>query len=296
MHLAIQFFMKNILKLIRPHQYIKNLFIFLPLFFAGKMIDGALFLKTCIAFVAFSAAASTIYIFNDFVDVNDDRRHPQKKFRPLALGAISKKNTAFLIIILFISSLSLMLLLSLHATTILSIYILLNIAYTFYLKHIALIDVTIIAIGFVLRLFVGASVTNISLSMWIVLMTFLLALFLALAKRRDDIQIFLNTGKKMRKVVDGYNLKLIDGAMIIMASVVIVTYILYTTSMDVMQRLQNEYIYITTLFVILGIMRYLQITLVNNDSGSPTKIALKDTFMKAIILAWVLSFAWILYL
>ncbi|CAN2044661.1 membrane hypothetical protein [Candidatus Magnetomoraceae bacterium gMMP-13] len=119
---------------------------------------------------------------------------------------------------------------------------------------------------------------------------------MALGKRRDDLLIFLNGGQKVRQVIDGYNLKLIDGAMIIMASVVIVAYILYTTSADVVQRFQNQYLYITAFFVILGIMRYLQIVFVEENSGSPTKIILKDKFMQITILTWILSFVWIIYL
>ena len=198
--------------------------------------------------------------------------------------------------IFFILGISLMATLSLQAVAILGFYITLNIGYSFYLKHIAILDVTIIAIGFALRLFVGSTTTRIPLSMWIVVMTFPLALFLALAKRRDDILIFLETDNKVRKVIDGYNLQLIDGTMMIMASVVIVAYILYTTSGTVVQRLQSEYLYLTALFVILGIMRYLQITFVEKDSGTPTKIVLKDRFMQLAILAWVFSFIWIIYL
>jgi 4-hydroxybenzoate polyprenyltransferase len=170
-----------------------------------------------------------------------------------------------------------------------------NIAYSFYLKHIAILDVVIIAIGFVLRLFIGSAVTGIPLSMWIVLMTFLLALFMALAKRRDDMLIYLDTGKKMRKVIDGYNLQFLDTAMSIMASVVIVAYVIYTSSAEVIARVNSEYLYLTGLFVILGIMRYLQVAFVLKDSGSPTKIVLKDRFMQLTLIGWVLTFAWILY-
>lgn len=246
--------------------------------------------------MAFSVSASAIYILNDYQDIEEDRQHPKKKYRPLASGSISKKGAISLISIFSIVGISLMAALSLQAIAILGVYITLNISYSFHLKHIAILDVTIIAVGFVLRLFVGSTVTEIPLSIWIVIMTFLLALFMALAKRRDDVLIFLNTGKKMRKVIDGYNLQLIDGAMMIMASVVIVAYILYTTSIAVIQRLQSEYLYLTALFVILGIMRYLQIAFVENNSGSPTKIVLKDKFMQLTILAWVISFVWIIYL
>jgi 4-hydroxybenzoate polyprenyltransferase len=288
--------MKNIFTLIRPHQYVKNLFIFLPLFFAGQITNPALLINAFLAFVAFSISASAIYILNDYQDIKEDRQHPKKKYRPLASGSISKKGAISLMSIFFIVGISLMAVLSLQAIAILGAYITLNIGYSFHLKHIAILDVTIIATGFVLRLFIGSAVTEIPLSMWIIIMTFLLALFMALAKRRDDVLLFLNTGKKMRKVIDGYNLRLIDGAMMIMAFVVIVAYIFYTTSTAVVQRLHSEYLYLTALFVILGILRYLQIAFVENDSGSPTKIVLKDKFMQITILAWVFSFVWIIYL
>ncbi len=287
---------KNIFALIRPHQYIKNLFIFLPLFFAGQITNPELLANAFIAFMAFSASASAIYILNDCLDIEEDSRHPEKRRRPLASGSISKKSAATLISVFSIAGILIMARLSPEAFSILAAYIILNIAYNFYLKHISIADVAIIAIGFALRLFVGSKATMTPLSKWIIILTFLLALFLALAKRRDDILIFLNTGKKMRRAIDGYNLKFIDGAMSVMASVVIVAYILYTTSIDVVQRLQNENLYLTSMFVVLGIMRYLQITFVEKESGSPTKIVLHDKFMRTTILAWIFSFVWIIYL
>ena len=287
---------QNILKLIRPHQYIKNLFIFAPLFFVGQIANVELFLNLVVTFIAFSISASAIYILNDFQDIEEDRQHPEKKYRPLASGAISKKTAIVLMNTFFIVGISLMATLSLQALVILCLYIALNFGYSFYFKRIAILDVTIISIGFVLRLFVGSAVIQIPLSMWIVIMTFLLSLFLALAKRRDDVLLFINTGKKMRKAIGGYNLQFIDGAMMIMASVVIVSYILYTTSIDVFQSAQSEYLYLTALFVILGIMRYLQIAFIESDSGSPTKIIFNDKFIQVTILAWILSFVWIIYL
>ena len=285
----------SIIKLMRPHQYIKNFFIFLPLFFALKITDIQLFTNAFIAFVAFSLIASAIYILNDYHDIEEDREHPKKKNRPLASGEINKFQAIIMMLILSLVGFSLIAFLSLEATFIFAIYVTLNIAYTFYLKHIAILDVIIIAIGFVLRLFIGSAVTDIALSMWIVLMTFLLALFMALAKRRDDILIYLDTGKKMRKVIDGYNLQFLDTAMSIMASVVIVSYVMYTSSSEVITRINSEYLYITGIFVILGIMRYLQVAFVLKDSGSPTKIVLKDRFIQFTLIGWILSFTWILY-
>jgi len=285
----------NILKLIRPHQYIKNFFIFAPLFFAAKLVDSHLLLSTVIAFVAFSLAASAVYVFNDYIDIEDDRRHPKKKDRPLASGAISKSQAIIIMSVLSLSGLGLMFSISTEATAIALAYVVMNIAYSLHLKHIAILDVTIIAIGFVLRLFIGSVATGISLTSWIVVMSFLLALFLALAKRRDDVLIYLDTGKKMRKVIDGYNLRLVDTAMAIMASVTIVAYITYTISSEVVTRVNSEYLYLTSLFVILGIMRYLQIAFVMQESGSPTKIVLKDRFIQLTMLGWVSMFTWILY-
>ncbi len=288
--------MKNILLLIRPHQYVKNLFIFMPLFFMGQISDASLLINAFLAFLAFSLSASAIYILNDYQDIEEDRLHPKKKFRPLASGTVTKRKAIITMVFLLVFGTSMMAYLSLSGLLILCAYLLLNVAYSFRLKHISILDVTIIAIGFVLRIFVGASVTQIPVSMWIVIMTFLLALFLALAKRRDDVLIFQNTGQQMRKVIGGYNLQMIDGAMMIMGSVVIVAYLLYTTSQEVIERMESDHLYLTALFVILGIMRYLQIAFIESDSGSPTKIVFKDRFMQITIIAWLFSFAWIIYL
>ena len=285
----------DIIKLMRPHQYIKNLFIFLPLFFAARITDTTLLLDAFIAFVAFSLVASAVYTLNDYHDIEEDRRHPEKRHRPLASGAMSKPQAIGVMALLFIAGVALMASLSMPATATLLAYVGINFAYSLYLKHVAILDVTIIAIGFVLRLFIGSAVTGISLSMWIVIMTFLLALFMALAKRRDDVLIYLDSGKKMRKVIDGYNLQFLDTAMAIMASVVIVAYIIYTTSAEVIERIHSGHLYLTALFVIVGIMRYLQIALVQKESGSPTRILLEDRFMQVTLFGWITSFAWILY-
>lgn len=286
---------KNILIQIRVHQYVKNLFIFSPLFFAAKITELALLSNAAIAFVAFSLTASAIYTFNDYRDIDEDRQHPKKKNRPIASGAISKPQAIVFMAVLFITGFALMASLSREAVGILSAYTILNVAYSLKLKHVAILDVTIIAVGFVLRLFIGSAVTGIPLSMWIVVITFLLALFMALAKRRDDVLIFEDTGQKTRTVIDGYNLQFLNTAMAIMASVVIVAYTMYTTSAEVIARVHSEYLYLTSLFVILGIMRYLQLAFVFKDSGSPTKIVLKDRFMQVTMIGWALTFAVILY-
>ncbi len=279
----------------RPHQYIKNLFIFLPLFFAMKITNVALLSNAFIAFIAFSLTASAVYTLNDYHDIEEDRQHPKKKNRPLASGDISKPQAIVIMAVSGTVGFALMASLSLKAAGILLAYVVMNIAYSFSLKHISIVDVNIIAIGFVLRLFIGSVVTDIHLSKWIIIMTFLLALFMALAKRRDDVLIYLDTGKKMRKVIDGYNLQFLDTAMAIMASVVIVAYTIYTTSPEVVDRFHSDYLYLTSFFVILGVMRYLKIAFVHKNSGSPTRLVATDLFMQLVLLGWVLTFAWILY-
>ena len=285
----------NLFKLMRLQQAIKNLFIFMPLFFAGMIMDMALLHLALLAFVSFTCVASAVYIFNDFNDIEDDKLHPKKKHRPLAASLISTKMAVIVMLLLLSLGCGLMYFISLTALQILLAYVLMNVAYSLALKKIAIIDVSIIAIGFVLRLVIGSVVTDVPLSMWIVVMTFLLALFIALAKRRDDVIIFEETGKKMRAAIKGYNLKFLDASLVIIAAVIIVAYLLYCVSPEITQRLGTHYLYISTLFVIMGLFRYLQITFVDKNSGSPIQLVFKDAFLQVVIVLWLLFFSWILY-
>ena len=286
--------MNRIINLLRPTHYVKNIFIFLPLFFSGQitLIDKSL--SAIIAFVAFSLSASAIYIFNDLRDIKDDRIHPVKKLRPLASGVVNKNFALVLMIILLCSSISLMATVSIESTVILTIYVSMNLAYSLGLKRISIIDVTIISIGFVLRLFAGSFAYNVDLGIWIVILTFLLALFIALGKRRDDVLILEKTKKKMRKSLDGYNLKLIDSCMLILAATMVVAYIQFSISSETIIKF-NESLYLTTIFIIFGIMRYLQLVFVHNTSGDPVEILLKDNITKINLLIWLASFIWIIY-
>lgn len=280
--------MKDIFILLRPHQYIKNLFVFAPLFFSFDFTKNNIAL-TFLAFAIFSILASSVYIFNDLLDIEEDKKHPKKKFRPLASGRVSKQNAIILFLILSVASLGVSFFVNIHLFMVLLVYFVLNIAYSLGLKHIALVDIFIIATGFVLRLFAGASVMDISLSMWIIIVTFLLALFLALAKRRDDV-LLSSQGKETRKNIDGYNLEFVNASMVLMAGIVVVSYVLYTVSPNVMQKFNSHYLYLTAFFVVLGIMRYMQITFVEENSGSPTKIVLRDRFLQVTIFLWIFSF------
>ena len=280
--------MNNIIKLLRPHQYIKNLFVFAPLFFSFNFVLDDV-INTFIVFILFSLIASSIYVLNDYMDIEEDKQHPKKKFRPLASGKVSKNSAKILFLLLSVISLISAYFLNTNLFLVLIIYFILNVAYSLKLKHITIVDIFIIATGFVLRLFAGASVIENQLSMWIIIMTFLLALFLAVAKRRDDV-VLASQGKETRKNIDGYNLEFVNAVMVFMSGVIVVAYILYTVSEEVIRRLNSEYLYLTSFFVILGIMRYMQITFVEQNSGSPTKLILKDRFLQITIFLWLVSF------
>ena len=175
-------------------------------------------------------------------------------------------------------------------------YWLMNIAYCIRLKQIAILDVTIIAIGFVMRVLAGGAATNIWISHWLVLMTFLVTLFLALTKRNDDYRLFEQTGQKPRISITGYNKTFINEATAIVASVTLVCYIMYTMSEEVIARMGTRYVYLTSGWVLAGLLRYLQNMIVFGLSGSPTKSLVKDHFIQFCVLGWIASFFVIIYL
>ncbi len=299
--------MSPILRLIRPKQWIKNFFVFLPLFFGGNLLHGPNLLAAILTFVAFCFAASSIYCFNDLVDVEADRRHPVKCHRPVAAGLISVRQAYGLMALMFLLS---MLTIGLLATInipvvgkgwmwvalVILFYWLLNLAYCAELKDHAIIDVCVVAFGFVLRILAGGLATGVVLSQWIVLMTFLLTLFLSFAKRRDDVVRMEQTGEAPRKNTSRYNLTFINQAITITGSVTLVCYIMYTVSPEVTARFNTQYLYLTTVFVLLGLLRYIQLSVVDNRSGDPTKALLRDRFLQAVVLLWALAFAAIIYL
>ncbi|WP_165044304.1 decaprenyl-phosphate phosphoribosyltransferase [Dysgonomonas sp. ZJ709] len=282
---------KSYIQLIRVHQWVKNLFVFIPMFFAFRMTEIPLIIACIWAFIGLSFVASSIYIVNDLCDIEADKLHPMKRNRPLASGTVNKRDAFILFTFLLASGFSIyiFLLKDIYAVALLGLYFVLNVLYSFELKHIAIVDVSIVAAGFVIRLFLGGLVTDVPLSRWVVIMTFLLALLLALGKRRDDVLIFIETGNKARKNLDGYNLDFLNTVITIMSSIIIVSYIMYTVSPEVIAR-NGENLYLSSIFVILGILRYLQIVFVKGDGGNPTKIFIKDRFMHIIFIGWIGTF------
>ncbi len=290
-----------IVRILRPKQWVKNVFVLLPVFFGGSLTHWDSLWAALVAFFAFSFIASSVYCFNDIIDVEADRRHPVKCHRPVASGEVSKVQAYGLMALMFIlSMLASGFLLSgssrLSVVGVILLYYVLNIGYCAWFKRYAIVDVVIIAFGFVLRLLAGGLAAHVELSKWIVLMTFLLTLFLSFAKRRDDVVRMEQTGEAPRKNTSRYNLTFINQAITITGSVTLVCYIMYTVSPEVTARFNTQYLYLTTVFVLLGLLRYIQLSVVDNRSGDPTKALLRDRFLQAVVLLWALAFAAIIYL
>ena len=282
------------IKLLRVKEWAKNSFLFLPLFFAGDIFNPDALLRLLVGFVAFSFIASSIYILNDYRDREADSQHPEKKNRPLASGKVKPGTGLAIMIVLALLAMVISYALNMNYFIIILIYFGLNIFYSLGLKNIAILDLYIIAAGFILRVKGGGAITEVVVSHWLIIMIFLLAIFLGLAKRRDDILIKLASGKEMRKAIKKYNLDFINASIVMVSAITVVAYLMYTLTPEVHERFSYR-IYYTTLFVVAGLMRYLQLVYVENKTGSPTKILLKDRFVQITILLWLASFYLLIY-
>ena len=283
-----------VLRLLRPRQWVKNAFILAPLFFtpaAWTMEQGVAVLLTV---VVFCVLASAIYVVNDYADREADRLHPVKKTRPIASGEVAP-GFALVIAALLVCIAATVALTQLPRGVVLiaALYFALNLLYSFWLKHVSLLDVLIVAAGFVLRVDAGAVAIRIEPTVWIVVCTGLLALFLALAKRRDDLAKLLS--EEHRPSLAGYNRRFIDQALSMILGALLVSYLIYTTDQTVIARYGTDKLYLTAPFVIAGVLRYLQITLVEERSGSPTDIALTDRFLMLTIIGWIIVFGLLIY-
>ena len=287
--------MLALVRLLRPHHSLKNLFVLVPLFFGHKLGDSWAVLHALLAFAAFCLASSAVYVFNDLHDVAEDRAHPVKRNRPLASGAVSRPLAALLLAPLAGGGLLLAwLALPWQVAVVLAVYLALNMAYTLVLKHVAIVDVICVAAGFVLRVFAGGWAVSVDLSHWLVLMTFLLAVFLGLAKRWGDL-IMVDNGQGGRRSLDGYNAEFVSAGMVCMAAVVLVSYVQYTVSPEVMDKHGTPYLYLTALWVVMGLLRYMQLALVRRLSHPPTRMVLVDPFLQIVIICWIVSFYVLLY-
>ena len=274
------------------------MFAFMPLFFGHQLLNIPLLLNAMVMCVSFSFIASAVYCLNDIIDVEADRRHPVKCKRPIASGDVSVPTAYLMMLILIAMSISVLFLSSVGVVSgicVIVAYLLMEIAYCLKLKRYAIIDVCMLSLGFVLRIIAGGVVTDIVISHWLVMMTFLLTLFLGIAKRRDDVLKMMSTGIAPRHNTKRYNLTFVNNAITITASVMLVCYIMYTVSPEVTENFHTRYLYLTSIFVLIGLLRYMQLAVVDEKTGDPTKILLHDRFTQLVVAAWGLTFLLIIY-
>lgn len=278
--------------LCKPKQWIKNIFVLAPFFFTHILWSLSLLGRVLIGFACFCFIASSIYILNDYKDREADRLHPVKSRRPIASGAVDTKLALLLAVFLVLLGVGLASYLSVSFCKVLLIYLSLNIAYCFGMKSYSIIDVMSIALGFVLRVEAGATLVHSVASVWIIICTGLLALFIAFAKRRDDVVTAMSHAH--RQSLAGYNLRFIDACMMVLTAALIIAYVIYTTDASVMSHFHSKHVYYTVPFVLAGVFRYLQITLVEETSASPTDLLLTDTFLQISIFGWIAMFGCIM--
>jgi len=289
--------MKSYLKMLRPIQYSKNAFIFIPAFFGGVFFDFGVVVKLLAIFAAFCCFSSAVYILNDICDINEDRRHVTKKYRPIASGAVSVKRAA--IIGLLLAGLGLVIS-GLGggpaALVCLIVYGALNLLYSLYAKHWAIADVVCLALGFVIRVMAGTLGVNLVVSPWLVLMVFILSVFLALGKRWHDLSLEENLeGGTVRKSLKGYSREFLLVLMTFFSTMNTICYMIYSVLARENPIGHAEYFFSTSLWVIVGNMRYLQIVFVHNASYSPTQTLIYDKVMRAVVVLWGLHVGFFLY-
>jgi 4-hydroxybenzoate polyprenyltransferase len=284
-----------LIKTMRLRQWLKNIFVFAGLVFDGQLLNTDSFVVASFAFVLFCLVSSLIYIINDLTDIEADRLHPQKRNRPLASGMLAKKSAViggvFLVLLIFPSAF----MLNITFGLIISGYFLLMLAYSLWLKHIPLIDVMIVASGFVLRVAAGVVViVTKQFSPWLFVTTTFLALFIALGKRRAEIYLLETEASSHRRVLTGYSLELLDQMLTVVLSATLVTYCFYTFSSLITP---NTHIMMLTIpFVIYGLFRYLYLVRMNHIGGAPEEIVLQDRPMQIAILLWGITVILIIYL
>lgn len=268
----------SLLKLLRPTHWVKNGLIFVPLIFSLNILASWALLASLLAFVSFSLMASTIYIINDYVDIERDRAHPTKKHRPMASGKISKPIGLFLALICAVMSVTIALQLPLMFLVVLLIYTVLNLSYSLYLKHVVLIDLLIVAACYLLRVYAGAKAIGVPITSWLLFITFFLALFIISGKRFSEIS---HHGSQSRPVLAEYTDNFLATIMNISATGVIVFYALYTTT-------KNFLFGYTIIFIIFALFRILYWTQVKKSAEEPEKLFVKDPWLFATIMLWAI--------
>ena len=283
----------DFVRVLRPKEWVKNGFVIAPLFFTPDAVNWKNSLSVFLGTALFCLASSAIYVLNDISDRDGDRLHPVKKSRPIASGAVQTGHAAVLGALVGATALIGGCLLSAKFGLYVLSYLLLNAGYSLGLKKIAILDILLIGLGFVIRIFAGSVLIGATPSPWIIIATGLVSLFLAAGKRRDDLARELDVSH--RSSLDGYSVAFLDTLIAIILGTLVVSYLMYTTSEEVMDRINSRYLYVTSAFVIAGIFRYLQLVMVFGKSGAPTDIVVGDRFILLTLLGWLLAFGYLIY-
>jgi len=281
--------------LLRPKQWIKNLFIFAALFFSRKAFLFDLTLKYVFCFGLFCMLTSAVYIINDIVDKEKDQLHPQKKDRPIASGKIPVKNGFILSLLLEFTALFFSYFINYKFFLICLIYFILNILYSLKLKKIVIVDIFCIAVGFVLRVIAGSVIGGIFISNWIIICTLMLSLFLGFTKRRHELMFLDDKANFHRPILIEYSTLFLDQMVSVVTASTVVFYILYTLSHDTIEKFHTDKLMYTVIFVIYGIFRYLYLVYKKELGGSPTIALLTDVPLLINVLLWVLTVGILIY-
>jgi 4-hydroxybenzoate polyprenyltransferase len=286
----------SFIKLIRIPQWIKNFFVFVPLVFSKHLFDKDYLISSLIAFLIFSFISSIVYVINDIADVESDRLHPQKKFRPIAAGKVNSIQAISISGILFIVAMILMQNYNLRFISCVGLYFILNIIYSFVLKNIVLLDIFSIAAGFMIRVFAGAFAISVEISSWLILTTMFISLFLAIMKRRSELNIVENHDFiATRKVLQHYSLNFADQMATVASAGVIICYALYTVAERTVTIFHTDNLIYTTPFVVFGIFRYMYLVYMNQKGENTTEVMITDPAMIINVILYIITTTLIIY-
>lgn len=286
---------RPLLQSLRPAQWAKNLFVLAPLVFGDKLLDERAALRAFLAVVAFCCASSAVYLINDLRDREEDRRHPLKRLRPLAAGTLSVPVAVAAVLALAAAAFLLGFYLGLPFLLVLGAYLLLNVLYTLWFKHMVILDVMSISLGFVLRVLAGAEATGIEVSRWLLLCTTFLALFLAFSKRRHEITLLAEEAAGQRPVLDHYSPAFLDQMINVVTASSVVAYALYAVAPETVRKYHTEDLVFTIPLVLYGIFRYLYLLYQRPGERNPTEAILRDPPFLINMLLWGLAVLWIVY-
>ena len=286
----------QVLKLIRIPQWIKNLFVFVPLVFSLNLFRGEYFLTSLLGFAAFCLTSSVIYIINDIADVEADRAHPRKKNRPIASGRISPKQGLLIALIFGIAAAVLCLFADINFALFLTLFFFINVLYSMKLKHIVLLDIFSIAAGFLIRVLAGAVIIQVVISSWLILTTMFISLFLAVMKRHSELEVVAEgSSVETRKVLAFYSLNFADQIATVAAAGVIICYALYTVSERTITVFGTENLIYTTPFVVFGIFRYMFLVYMNKQGENTTQLLISDVQMIITVILYAAVTLLIIY-